>query len=354
MLSFSNIFGKFYDDDAISHIGSNADDVSYYCNASTMAAYLAFLTQFSLLGSELCFLVISLDLRMAYTNPFSSYKQNKIYFASIVFGFSFVTALALVLMGDRVYGLSSLGIAWIQDRRQSRSPSYAKMILFYGILIAIFIYCLWANFQFNKNDEKGFSKTVSNRLSIMRRSKKYTVGYVVFGSVVLLIEFISFLANSSETAVGPVPAYFYCFRGVWALMVIFYSNWSELTWQQMNPFRLQLCSTTQRDAPENSIAENVAQEGLLLQPHLNTALRAEILYFTTQGIMYAARAFDHHDPAKAGHSPTGSTEDKERTAGVVLTPVTQAGGAAEDEDRESRMYSFDEHPSQHSLRCGHE
>jgi hypothetical protein len=158
-----------------------------------------------------------------------------------------------------------LGIAWIQDRRETLSPSWAKMVLFYFILIAIFVYCLWANFQFNKTDEKGFSKTVSNRINIMLRSKKYTLGYVIFGGVVLFLEFISFLAAANETKVGPLPAYFYCFRGIWALLVILYSNWSELSWKYMNPFRLK--------EPESSLAESVAQEGLLLQPHLNSALR---------------------------------------------------------------------------------
>lgn len=293
---------------------------------------------------------------MAYTNPFSSYKQNKVYFATIVFGVSFATSVALMSMGDRVYGLSSLGIAWIQDRRDTLSPSYAKMILFYLILMAIFVYCLWANFQFNKTDERGFSRTVSNRISIMRRSKKYTVGYVAFGSVVLLIEFISFCAAANETAVGPIPAYFYCFRGVWALLVICYSNWPELTWRQMNPFRLG-------DA-ECQLAEKVAQEGLLLQPHLNTALRAEILYFTTQGIMYAAREFEaraaeegtphrrkrnrHPGPDQGGadveegvrkeqqrgHEAAGDDGDEEEEEDSV-------GGELQPHE-ESRMYSFDD------------
>ncbi len=311
----------------------------YFCNASNLAAYLSFLTQFTLLGSELCFLVISLDLRMAYTNPFSSYKQNKVYFASIVLGISFVTSMALMAMGDQVYGLSSLGIAWIQDRRQARSPSYAKMLLFYCILIAIFVYCLWANFQFNKNDLKGFSKTVSNRISIMRRSKKFTLGYVGFGAVVLLIEFLSYLANSSETAVGPVPAYFYCYRGVWALAVILYSNWSELTWRQMNPFRF-------KDAESSSLVENVANEGLLLQPHLNTALRAEILYFTTQGIMYAAKAFDVH-AAKQTSSERKTGQAPELTSASLASSQQNLSTQQnlEEEQRESRMYSFDDHPA---------
>ncbi len=330
---------KFYDDDAI-----DTGVPPYHCNASNMAAWLSFLTQFTLLGSELCFLVISLDLRLAYTNPFSSYKQNKLFFASIVFGISGATSMALIAMGDQVYGLSNIGIAWIQDRRDALSPSYAKMILFYFILIAIFIYCLWANFNFN---EKGFSRTVSNRISIMRRSKKYTVGYVIFGSVVLFLEFISFCAAANQTAIGPIPAYFYCFRGVWALFVICYSNWEELTWQQMNPFRFNM--------PEEKIAENVALEGLLLQPHLNTALRAEILYFTTQGIMYAAREFE--TLITVAHQSAQKKRKSRAVSKAATAAMNSADRAAEEKEdqqaadrrldaligpEEDRMYSFDD------------
>jgi hypothetical protein len=234
---------------------------------------------------KLCFFIISYDLRLAYTNPFSSFKENRWWFFSLVVGWSTISAFALIFMGPRVYGMSDLGLVWIQKRREEHSPNYPKAVLYYIVTVAVFVYSLWANFQFNLDSGKGFSKTVSNRLSIMKRSKRFTVGYVGYGCLVFLMEFISYVSHSKSPVLNNAPAYLLAFRGVWGMGVILYSNYQELTWELLNPFRLRL-------QPQEGMKEDVAMEKLLLQPHLNTALRAEILYFTTQGIMFAAK--DYH------------------------------------------------------------
>jgi hypothetical protein len=233
------------------------------------------------LGSELCFLVISVDLRIAYTNPFSSFKETRWRFATFVVGFALITAFVLVGMGDKVYGLASEGVVWIQDRREDGSPDYTKFVLFYFIVVTIYIYCLWANFQYYRSSEKGFSQTLSNRLSIMQRSKRFTLAYITYDTITLSLEFISYLGNGSSKLIDSLPAYFYCCRGICALIIILYSNSAELTWENLNPF--QVVSSDQ--------ANNAALEGLLFQPHLNASLRVEILYFATHGIMQAAREF---------------------------------------------------------------
>ena len=267
---------KFFDDDH--------DMPPYKCSSSEYAAYLAFITQFSLVGSEICFFIISYDLRLAYTNPFSSFKENRNFFLGLVLGISLLTSFILILLGPRVYGMSDLGLIWIQKRREPHSPNYPKAVLYYIITIVVFVYSIWANFQFSKGSEKGFSKTLSNRLSIMKRSKRFTVGYVGYGCIVFLMEFISYASKTDSPIVNYAPAYLLAFRGVWGLWVILYSNYSELTWELLNPFHIHL--------QEERMKEDIAMEKLLLQPHLNTALRAEILYFTTQGIMFAAN--DYH------------------------------------------------------------
>ena len=257
----------------------DADPV-YYCVASNTAAFLSFITQFSLIASQLCFLVISVDLRNAYTNPFSSYQQNRFYFAAFVIGFSAMTGVSLMFMGPRVYGVSTEGTVWIQDRRANASLVWPKALLFYVFLAIIYPYSLWANFQYYyQTKDSTFSNSFKHRFSIMERSKKYTFGYVLYESITLLCEFISFFITDS-LFVSSMPSYFYCFQGLWDLTVILYSNWSEITWENINPLGKQNGEITIAD---------VAQEGLRLHPHLNTALRAEILYFTTQGIMFASR-----------------------------------------------------------------
>lgn len=266
---------KFYTDDN--------DLAPYTCMSSAYSAWLAFFTQGSLVGSEICFFIISYDLRIAYTNPFSSFKENINFYFGLVAGVSLLTSCILMLLGPRVYGMSDLGLVWIQKRREVHSPNYPKAVLYYIITVWVFIYSLWANLQYSRDGEKGFSKTVSNRLSIMQRSRKFTIGYVGYGSLVFLMEFISYATRSKSTALNNTPAYLLAFRGVWGLGIILYSNYSELTWELLNPFHL--------GQQQVRMKEDIAMEKLLLQPHLNTALRAEILYFTTQGIMFAARDY---------------------------------------------------------------
>lgn len=297
----------------------------YYCKSSSLAGWLAFITQFALLGSELCFLIISMDLRMAYTNPFSSYKQNRIYFALFVILASLSTSIILMLFGDQVYGLSDLAVVWIQSRRKRLSPNYPKFLLYYLPSILIFIYCLWANFQFYKGHEKGFTRTISNRLSIMERSKRYTAAYVFYGCIVFLVEFISFVAASNPDNIGPVPAYFNALRGIWGLLTIIYSNYSELSLSDLNPFLFET---------SKNLVANVAQERLLLQPHLNTSLRAEILYFTTQGIIHASRELDYYLNHQNPHNSKSSNHN-----------ASSPNPNESNDPDEIRMYSFDENPS---------
>jgi hypothetical protein len=84
------------------------------CVASKWAAFFSFVTQFSLLGGELWFLVLTLDLHFACTNPFTSYKLNAQRYEIFVFFGSLVTALILIISGPKVYGLSSDLTCWIQ------------------------------------------------------------------------------------------------------------------------------------------------------------------------------------------------------------------------------------------------
>ena len=93
---------------------------SCYCHANAISAFLAFLTQFSLIASQLCFLTISVDLRNAYTNPFSTFKQNRMKYAIFIISFSLLTSICLMCMGNRVYGISTEGTVWIQDRFWNR------------------------------------------------------------------------------------------------------------------------------------------------------------------------------------------------------------------------------------------
>lgn len=308
----------------------DATEAPYYCNSSLAASRWAFVSQFCQIGMQMCFLIISVDLRQAYTNPFSSYKHNKYYFGVVVIGFSLLTALCLLAMGPRVYGYDEHGIIWIQDSRASLAMNWPKFMLYYLIVTCIYTYSLWANFQFYRSSEKGLSVTISNRLSIMLRSKRFVLGHIFFDTLILALEFLSFLNNSNNELLLALPSYLQALRGVLGFSVIMYSNWQDLSWQSLNPFYFA------SSAKDKNMVERVALEGLMQQPHLNTALRAEILYFSTQGIMFAARSF--------GGDETGNKNADEETGRAGgESGYNRNGGSSV--DRGNDLYEFDSHPT---------
>ena len=155
---------------------SSVDDPA--CTSSPFAGFLAFFSQFSLLGGELVFFVITIDLYLAYTSPFSAFSQYQNIYLAIVFGISLLTAFILIDFGPGAYGVASEGIVWIQDRKGQ--ANVIKFILFYDFMAVIYSYCILTSIILTVKMKQGFAKTLEVRLSIMKRSLTYIVGYSSF------------------------------------------------------------------------------------------------------------------------------------------------------------------------------
>lgn len=270
----------------------------YSCNASVTAAVFAFISQMCLLGNQLCFLIISIDLRYAYTNPFTSFKHNRPRYAFFVVVWSIFNACILMALGNNVYGLSSLGLVWIQDDRVLAFPNTPKIYLFYAKGAVVFAYAIWVHFLFSRTSVQGLPETLSKRASIIERSRKYVAGYIFYNLLLYAFQSASFFLQvepGQTTVISSMAATLMAFSGVWSLLVVIYANYSELTWANLRPDKWH---------HKDDVAENVALEGLLLQPHLNIALRAEILFFTTQGITFAARELLRHQARLLRRSAT--------------------------------------------------
>lgn len=148
------------------------------CHSSPLAGFLAFFSQFFLLGGELIFLVISIDLYLAYTNPFSAFSHYQHIYAAITLGISLFTAGFLIYLGPGAYGVSSEGVVWIQDRKGQ--DNYIKIILFYNLMGIIYVYCIATVVHLTFKMKKGFAKTLIVRLTIIKRSQVYIIGYSLY------------------------------------------------------------------------------------------------------------------------------------------------------------------------------
>ncbi len=148
------------------------------CISTPVTGFLSFWSQFFLLGGELWFLVISMDLQMSYSNPFSSFKMYQGYYYALIYGVSLLYSILLVSLGSVAYGLSSIGAVWIQDRKGQ--DNYIKIVCFYSVMAFIYAYCLFIVLSLSIKMRKGFAETLGVRLSIMTRSRAYIIGYSIF------------------------------------------------------------------------------------------------------------------------------------------------------------------------------
>lgn len=85
--------------------------------AGVDCATVSFFIEFSLIGSELCFFLLSFDLFTALRNPFVDYKSAIRQYRAAVFVISSVLAAALVGVRSEknLFGLSHFGVCWVDQ-----------------------------------------------------------------------------------------------------------------------------------------------------------------------------------------------------------------------------------------------
>lgn len=155
------------------------------CDTNPYIWPLSWLTQFSLLGGELWFWVLSVDIHVALTNPFSNTISNSYFYSGIVLGIAALTATILVTILPIQYGLSSDPMIWVRDKRNA--TNWTKIGMFYLFVPMIYIYCgvvaIWARWQINRGLEatlqkRKFSVEKQTTCKITKRIK------IVFSSLI--------------------------------------------------------------------------------------------------------------------------------------------------------------------------
>jgi len=255
------------------------------CCASTTAVAWAFITQFCLLSSELWFAAICRDLQLAYTNPFSSYQENKRYFAIVITVVALCSSFGLVYFArPNQIGVSQQGFMWVPTYRNFYDP-LATEIYFAWFYLAL-VYSVYTIYRYGGGEDMNLAGTVSTRLPIMKKGRRYVLGYCSFWALVTIAEFVYLFATDAIGTSNPqnysVIGYCLAFRGPYALLIIFFSNYESMTWQKAFPFWYNSVELIGSDS-FSGVAEKLA-----MAPHLNKALRAEILFFTSEGIRVSA------------------------------------------------------------------
>ena len=79
--------------------------------------------------------------------------------------------------------------------------------------------------------------------------------------------------NNIHRTLRTLSAFFLAIRGLFSLFILLAPNWAEM--------KAFLEASGGRGA-RDGLVQDVVEEDLSLRPHLNTILRAEIIFFTTQ------------------------------------------------------------------------
>ena len=105
--------------------------------ASIDCRAVAFVIEFALIGSELCFFMLSVDLFTALRNPFVDYKANLRLFRIAIFCVS--SLLAAVLVGvdppSELFGITYFGVCWVMP-----SSNGLMWAFFYSYMIFIYVW----------------------------------------------------------------------------------------------------------------------------------------------------------------------------------------------------------------------
>lgn len=121
---------------------------------------ILFLFFIYVIGGELWFGVLSLDIHISLTNPFTSHKMNKIYYRLGVFSISFIMATILVSIVPIQYGLSTDPMIWVHDQDE---VAWTKYAMFYSFMVVIYVYCGYIALHARYQIHKGLEETLERR-----------------------------------------------------------------------------------------------------------------------------------------------------------------------------------------------
>lgn len=286
----------FYDCDALCSATNLQCGCSALSGAGSACDVFAGLFQFSLIASECWFFCMTANLLMSLTNPFTDFKRNTRLFHFFSWGVGLFMGLLLLNTADWA-GYSDLGVCWTNalknlepddmaqcpagyDVIENFSSDYkavnANIIswVFFYVWMGLFIVFgivvwLWAW----KRLSEGMPETYAVRVQSINRAR-FNVFAVTFYWIIVGIVYIKFLSRdrAKKDASAELLNFLLAGKGYLDLVI----------WFALNDFHV--AHFTQ------CLGENSEDIDVDLNPQVNAALRREVLFYTTSGIIQAVQA----------------------------------------------------------------
>lgn len=131
---------------------------SFAC--SDMCRVLAFVTQFSVLGAEIWFFTVSLDLFLALRNPFTNYKRNQRFYTFAMLAACLGTAtfnqLEVQPPGPGA-GLNTFHLCWVQP--QNVGLNAFMWVGFYMPVLGMYGFAMFVLYYANTRLREGLRQT---------------------------------------------------------------------------------------------------------------------------------------------------------------------------------------------------
>lgn len=275
-------------------------------------------TQFFLWSSESWFFVMAIDMFLSLKSPFTDYRTNVRRYHAFVW----ITALltAVVLVGIPGYaGPSEFGYCWTASKSKLRPEvtdeeeldealqtgnlwklNFQSWILFYIWLIFFWIYavsviCLaWTRLN------SGLSETLRMRLRVLHSVTLYVIAIIIYWGITFVV-YVPYLMKGDSPSRVLVQ--------LMNFMITCKGYFDFVVWFQMN----------EKDTSAKHKKTDGLDVDVDLSPQMNLALRCEVLYYTTTGIIQAVKDVQRLPPGAEQQEmylqPQG-TDDNRGSLGV--------------------------------------
>ncbi|KAJ0411461.1 hypothetical protein ATCC90586_008510 [Pythium insidiosum] len=237
-----------------------------------MCRGLAGATEFFFFTSEAWGLVMACDLFFSLTSPFTSYKRlMRFYHLWVWFGGIVMACIAWgVAEAGGFFTVDGQSVKYGGDRALLVGFCLAPWILIYSfVIIVLFVSVCVLTLAWHRLYLRGVPKTYNIRLRVLNYVSFFTGAYVFYWLLLLLLYMCAYFVSSksinsdgtskggSEEAVAQV------LRQLVAFLIASKGYLDYVIWFAVNSIE---------------------------RPQVNTALRSEILYYTTSGIKESVRA----------------------------------------------------------------
>jgi len=270
------------------------------------------------IAAELFSLMLAMDLYFSITNPFTNYKSNLVRYHFFTWTISALFGILVLFVkepdGTPIYGRDNyLDICWLKRGSHDDGSDLYFYLLFVVPLVIIYTISLFSILIAQRRLARGLPETFELRSSMFRSSMRFVVCYLLYwvlaGAVYGIISLLS--DDVPSEALDLILAFAFGGRGVvtFGVWLLTYGQNVRVTCKgfiisgESTSMNKVISSTEPGKAA--SVQIGLDSDNSDLRPHLNHALRKEILSYATLGIAKSVRRAELR-PDADGVKPNGA------------------------------------------------